>query len=310
MDKVVVTGGAGFIGSHLCEKLVRDGFRVVAVDTLRTGHRHNLAAVAGDVELVQVDVRDADAIAAAVSGARWVFHEAAMVSVVESIDDPVGCDAINNQGTLNVLLASRRAGVERVVFAASAAAYGRGQTLPKREDDAVDPISPYAVSKLAGEHWATTFSATFGLPVFPLRYFNVYGPRQDPSGMYSGVISKFVDAIGAGRGVTVFGDGLQTRDFVSVHDVVAANLAAIRCDAAHAGVPVNIGTGRSTTLLDLIATLGRIVGCEPSVTFREARPGDPRHSCASIDRATQLLGYAPQVALHDGLSELVTHELR
>lgn len=310
MDKVVVTGGAGFIGSHLCEKLVRDGFRVVAVDTLRTGHRRNLESVEADVELLQIDVRDADAIASAVSGARWVFHEAAMVSVVESLEDPVGCDAINNLGTLNVLQAARRAGVERVVFAASAAAYGRGQTLPKREDDPVDPISPYAVSKLAGEHWATTFSVTFGLPVFPLRYFNVYGPRQDPSGMYSGVISKFVDSIGAGRGVTVFGDGQQTRDFVSVHDVVAANLAAVRCDVAHAGAPINIGTGHSTTLLDLIATLGQIVGHEPVVTFREARPGDPRHSCASIERATERLGYAPRVTLRDGLAELVAHERR
>lgn len=305
MDKVVVTGGAGFIGSHLCEALVVRGHHVVALDSLRTGYARNLSAVADSVELIEADVRDFDAVSRACAGARWVLHQAAMVSVVESLEKPLECHAINGDGTLNVLEAARRAGVERVTFAASAAAYGRSESTPKRETDPVDPVSNYAATKLYGEHLASAYSASLGLPVFALRYFNVFGPRQDPSGMYSGVISKFAERVVGRRDVTVFGDGLQTRDFVNVDDVVQANLRALQAPVSGAGQAINIGTGRSVTLLDLLDALERIVGYSPARTFKEPREGDVRHSRADVSRAAMLLDYAPTVTLEEGLRTLV-----
>jgi len=305
MDTAVVTGGAGFIGSHLVTRLLEEGLRVVAFDDLSTGYERNLAHVRDDVELVVADIRDRDALDRAFAGARYVFHEAAMVSVAQSVESPVECDAINGRGTLDVLLAAKQAGVERVMFAASAAAYGRSEALPKQESMAPDAVSPYAATKLLGEHYARTFTASYDLPVFPLRYFNIYGPRQDPSGMYAGVISKFVDRMTAHEIPLIFGDGKQTRDFCFVGDVVDANLLAMRAPADRAGWPINIGTGQRTSLLDLVRSLNRVLGTSLEPEFREERAGDVRHSVADITRAQTWLGYRPQTSLDDGLAALV-----
>jgi UDP-glucose 4-epimerase len=305
-SRVVVTGGAGFIGSHLVDALLDAGHEVVAFDNLRSGHRANLeVALARGARLVEGDVCDGDAVRAVVAGARWVFHEAALVSVAESVEEPELCDAINGRGTWNVLLAARDAGVERVVFAASAAAYGRSETVPKHETDPVDPVSPYAATKLLGEHLATVFTATYGLPVVPLRYFNVYGPRQDPRSMYAGVISRFVDVLARGEQPTVLGDGLQTRDFIYVGDVVRANLLALSAPAASAGRPINIGTGRAVSLLALIEALAEIFDVRAAPSFGPARAGDVRHSRAAVDLARELLGFEAQTSLADGLRTLV-----
>ncbi len=305
MDIALVTGGAGFIGSHIATALIERGVEVRVLDNLSTGHRHNLAHLGERVTFIEGDVRDADAVDAAVRGCRWVFHEAAVVSVVTSVEEPALTHEVNGTGTLLVLEAARRHDVERVLFAASAAAYGRDESLPKRETDAVDAVSPYAATKLLGEHYCSVYTATYGLPCFPLRYFNIFGPRQDPSGPYAGVISKFVDVMGAGNTPTVFGDGKQTRDFCHVADVVQANLAALDAPASEAGRPINIGTGRQTSLLDLIEALARIYDLDVTPTFREERPGDVRHSLADISRARSALGYEPSVGLDEGLADLV-----
>ena len=228
-----------------------------------------------------------------------------MVSVAQSVEAPIECDDINGRGTLQVLLAAKDAGVERVMFAASAAAYGRSEALPKVESMAPDAVSPYAATKLLGEHYARTFTASYDLPVFPLRYFNIYGPRQDPSGMYAGVISKFVDRMTSGQIPLVFGDGQQTRDFCFVGDVVEANLLALRAPADRAGWPINIGTGQRTSLLDLIRSLNRVLGSSLQPEFRDVRAGDVRHSVADITRAQTWLGYQPATSLDDGLRALV-----
>ncbi|MCB9531418.1 MAG: SDR family NAD(P)-dependent oxidoreductase [Myxococcales bacterium] len=304
MDKVVITGGAGFIGSHLATDLVGAGFDVVCFDSLATGYASNLAHLGTDVRLVVGDVRDADAVAAAVSGARWVLHHAAMVSVPESVSSPRECHDVNATGTLNVLEAAARSGVECVTFAASAAAYGTNPTLPKVETMAPEPISPYAATKLLGEHYCATWSAAYGVPCVALRYFNIYGERQDPTGAYAAVISKFLERMGAGLHPVVFGDGLQSRDFCHVSNVVRANRAALERGASATGAPINVGTGTSITLLDLVAALNRVLGTAFEPEHREERAGDVRHSLADISRARAVLGYSPETTLDEGLRRL------
>ena len=305
MDRVLITGGAGFIGSHLARHFLREGFHVVVLDNLSTGHAKNLPP---EVEFVEGVVQDAAQVSRCVEGARFVLHQAAMVSVPESVSDPLACHAINGGGTLHVFAAAARAGVERVTFAASAAAYGRSEALPKTEDMPVDPISPYAATKLLGEHYCTTFTAQFGLPCVPLRYFNIYGSRQDPSGPYAAVISKFVERFEAGQAPHIFGDGKQTRDFCHVSDVVRANHAALHAPASAAGSPINIGTGAQTSLLDLVEALNGLYGRALEPTFGDERAGDVRHSLADIRRARELLGYAPRMSLREGLAELLAAE--
>jgi UDP-glucose 4-epimerase len=307
--RALVTGGAGFIGSHLVERLLRDGYEVRAYDNLTTGKRENLAApgVAGEVEIVVGDVRDADHVARVAKGCDVVFHEAAIVSVPYSVEHPHESQDVNLRGTLNVLEAARSAGVKRVVFASSAAVYGdvrEDPALPKRETMLPAPISPYGIEKLASEHYLAAWTRLFGLECVALRYFNVFGPRQDPSSPYSGVISVFVDRILRGDALTIFGDGEQFRDFVFVDDVVAINLlAATKSEAA--GRVYNVGRGARTTLNELAAMLGRIVGREVTPKHAAPRAGDVRESLAEVTRARTELGYDPKVDVEAGLRKLV-----
>lgn len=305
--KYLVTGGCGFIGSHIAEQILcrEHDAQVVILDNLSTGNLANIAAFRGRTELMIGDIRDPDLLNQAMSGVHYVFHEAAMVSVFESVENPRANHETNLTGTLNVLEAARGAGVRRVVFAASAAAYGNNPELPKTEDMVPEPESPYAMAKTAGEYYMALYAGLYGLETVSLRYFNVFGPRQDPSSMYSGVISKFVDVLKKGDRPTVFGDGGQTRDFVFVKDIVQANMLASTCSRVGAGEVINVGTGTSTSLLQLLAALERIFAHPVEPRFEPARPGDVRHSVADIAKAGALLGYSPATSLEAGLRALV-----
>ena len=302
----LVTGGCGFIGSHISEELVRAGNRVRILDNLSSGYLRNVAHLGDQVEVVQGDVREPKVVAEVMSGVRYVFHEAALVSVFDSVARPVDNHDINATGTLNVLMAAKEAGVKRVVLASTAAAYGNDPELPKREDMRPQPESPYAVAKVAGEHYQKIFASLYGLETVTLRYFNVFGPRQDPKSPYSGVISKFCDDVAAGRTPTVFGDGQQTRDFVFVKDVAQANLLAASPDRVPGrGQIYNVASGKTASLLDLLSTLGCLTGRSLIPNHREARAGDIKHSAADIARARSELGYEPRFDLESGLRELL-----
>jgi UDP-glucose 4-epimerase len=304
-DPYLVTGGCGFIGSHLCEALLERGGRVRILDNLSSGYLRNIEPFGDRVEFVEGDVRDPGAVQSAMQGVRYVFHEAALVSVFDSVERPRDNHEINVTGTLNVLMAAREAGAQRVVFASSAAVYGNDPVLPKCETMRPQPESPYAIGKIAGEYYLRVYHALYGLETVALRYFNVFGPRQDPKSFYSGVISRFADDVRAGRAPTVFGDGLQSRDFVYVKDVVRANLLAMHDARAGRADVFNVATGRSVTLLDLVGEMARIAGRRIEPAFREARAGDIRASAASIDRIREGLGYAPEWDLGRGLSVLM-----
>jgi UDP-glucose 4-epimerase len=301
---VLVTGGCGFIGSHLVAALVARGDRVRVLDDFSSGRRASLADVAPDVEIHEGDVRDADVVRRAVAGVEYVLHQAALVSVPRSFEAPLLTHAINATGTLNVLVAAREAGVRRLLYAGSASAYGDDPALPKREDMAPQPLSPYAAAKLAGEQYCAVFAHGYGLETVVLRYFNVYGPRQDPRSPYAGVISRFIAALLRGEPPTIYGDGTQSRDFVYVDDVVAANLLALEAPAA-TGAPINVASGQRHSLLDLVATLNMVVGTAIAARHAPRRAGDVWHSQASIARAEQALGYRPRVSLRDGLARTV-----
>lgn len=301
----LVTGGCGFIGSHLVEAIVGGGGRVRVLDNLSSGYRHNLASVEGRVEVIEGDIRDAATVGAAMKGVRYVFHEAALVSVFASVERPQDNHDINIGGTLNVLEAARHAGVKRVVLASSAAVYGNDPEQPKRETQRPQPASPYAIGKIAGEYYLGVFQQLYHVETVSLRYFNVYGPRQDPKSFYSGVISKFTDDVRAGRQPTLFGDGGQTRDFVFVADVVQANLLAMHSPAAGHGDVYNVATGRSVTLLEMVSTLAKLAGRQIEPIFKPARAGDIRASSASIEKITRELGYAPKFDLEKGLATLL-----
>ena len=305
--KVLVTGGAGFIGSHLVERLVSEGHEVSVLDSFTTGKRQNLDPFRGRITIHENDVRDSAAVDRAVEGCELVFHEAAVVSVPYSVEHPQETHDVNIQGTLNVLLAARKSGVRRVVFASSAAVYGEEPTLPKSETMVPEPISPYGVEKLTAEHYLRTFARLYGVETVALRYFNVFGPRQDPASPYSGVISVFVRRLLSRQPISIFGDGQQSRDFVNVADVVQANLLAAHAPAA-SGHVYNVARGDRTTLLELATTLGRVVGTAVAPTLAPERAGDIRHSQATIERARRELGYEPRVDLETGLTGLVDHE--
>jgi UDP-N-acetylglucosamine/UDP-N-acetyl-alpha-D-glucosaminouronate 4-epimerase len=300
MVRVLVTGGAGFIGSHLAAALRARGDSVRVLDSLQTGRRENLDAAPG-AELLEGDVRDPRAARAACQGIDVVFHEAAIPSVTRSVEDPIASDDANSRGTLQMLVAARDAGVKRFVYAGSSSAYGDSPVLPKREEMAAEPISPYGVSKLAGELYCRSFARVFGLPTVVLRYFNVFGPRQDARSPYSGVIALFIRAALSGEPATVNGDGEQSRDFTFVDNVIDANLAAVERDVPP-GTVLNAAMGSSVTLNELLRTLGELTGRAIPARHGPARPGDIRHSLADISRARALLGYEPRVGLREGLS--------
>ncbi len=306
---VVVTGGAGFIGSHLVEALLDEGCRVRAVDNLSTGHRSNLGHLAGRYDWLQGDLADFEVCRRAVEGASYVFHGAAIPSVPRSVREPLQSHASGPTATLNMLEAARAAGVRRFMFAASSSAYGETEELPKHEAMLPSPLSPYAAGKLAGEHYVRVYAQTMGLDGVSLRYFNVFGPRQDPSSPYSGVISVFARAMSQGRRPVIYGDGRQSRDFTYVANVIAANLAALRADGLLGGAALNVGTGRQISLLDLVAAINAQLGTDLSPDFRPARPGDVLHSRASLDRARETLGYRPVVDFEEGLRRTLAASL-
>jgi UDP-glucose 4-epimerase len=303
MEKIshaFVTGGAGFIGSHLVDELVATGCRVTVLDNLSTGHRHNLDHLGDRIDFVEGDIRDAKLMDQVIKGCEVVFHLAAVVSVTQSVQDPVHSCEVNDLGSVRVLDASRRNGVRRVVMSSSSAVYGDDPRLPKTEDMAPGPLSPYAVQKLTGEFYAAVFGKLYGLETACLRYFNVYGPRQDPSSPYSGVISIFMTKASAGQAPTIFGDGGQSRDFVYVKDVVHANLLSATKEAA-AGRVFNVGTGESIRIGDLWNLIGELSDVKIDPVFGPPRVGDIRDSVSDISEIERSLGFSPRVDLRRGL---------
>ena len=302
--RVLVTGGAGFVGSNLVHALAARGDSVRIFDDFSTGRRENLAGLGADVEIVRGDVRDADAVRRAMQGIETVLHEAALPSVQRSLEDPLASHRSNADGTLNVLMAARDAGAQRVVYASSSSVYGNSSVLPKREDQAPMPASPYAVAKLAGEHYTLAFSRCFGLATVALRYFNVFGPRQDPNSAYAAVIPRFVHAALRGTSPLIFGDGTQTRDFTFIDNVVDANLRALTSEEAR-GQVLNVAAGVRVSLIDLLALLGKIVGRPLRAEHVPPRGGEVKDSQADIAAAGKALGYEPHIELEEGLRRTV-----
>jgi UDP-glucose 4-epimerase len=300
----LVTGGAGFIGSSIVEELVQRGERVRVLDDFSTGKRENLAPFMSHIELVEGDLRDTSAVRQAVEDVDYVLHQAALPSVPRSIDDPLASHQVNATGTLNLLLAAREAGARRVVYASSSSAYGDSPALPKKEDISPRPKSPYAVSKLAGEYYCSAFAEVYGLETVCLRYFNVFGPRQDPTSQYAAVIPLFLTALLQGAPPTVHGDGHQSRDFTHVANVVHANLLAATAPDV-AGRVFNVACGQRYTLLDLIAALDDILGTQIPPVHTAPRPGDVRHSLADITAAQDALGYKVVMGFNEGLRQTV-----
>ena len=303
MAHYLVTGGAGFIGSHLVEELVRRGQRVRVADSLITGKRSNLGHIDG-VEFLHGDLAEPEFAVRAAQDVDYVLHQAAIPSVPRSVNDPITSNRANVDATLNVLVAARDAGVRRVVFAGSSSAYGNSPTLPKREDMPTRPLSPYALQKVVGEQYLQMFTTLYGLETVSIRYFNVFGPRQDPSSPYSGVISVFATALLEGRSPTIYGDGEQTRDFTYVANVVDGVLRA--CDAPKAnGEVINVATGGRISLNELFEAMRRLIGGDVKPIYADARAGDVRDSQADITKARRLLGYSPSVSFEDGLRATV-----
>ena len=300
-ELVVVTGGAGFIGSHLVEALLAEGHRVRVVDNLATGRRANLAHLGEAYEWVEGDLGDFDVCQRAVEGASYVFHQAAIPSVPRSVREPLLSHASGPTATIHLLEAARQAGVRRVMFAASSSAYGNTDELPKHEAMLPRPLSPYAAGKLAGEHYIRVYAQTMGVDGVSLRYFNIFGPRQDPSSPYSGVISLFGRALSEGRRPIIYGDGYQTRDFTYVDNAVRANLLAMRSERPLEGTVLNVGTGRRVSLRDLVASMNTILGTSLEPEFQPPREGDVRDSQASLERTHATLGYEPVVDFEEGL---------
>ena len=298
--KTLVTGGGGFIGSNVVRALLARGDDVRVLDNFSTGSRANLAGLEHDVQLVEGDLRSYERVHAAVRGVEVVFHQGALAAVQRSVQDPLTTTAVNVEGTLNVLLAARDEAVRRIVNASSSSVYGNGGALPRVESQLPDPISPYAVAKLAAERFCTSFSRVYAMEIVSLRYFNVFGPRQDPTSQYAAVVPRFIRAIAAGEPVTVYGDGEQSRDFTYVDNVVAANLLA--ADAAGvSGEIVNVATGGSITVNELADTIGRLLSRPVEKVFEPEREADVHASWADLGEAQRLLGYRPQVGLEEGL---------
>jgi UDP-glucose 4-epimerase len=302
--KVLVTGGGGFIGSHLVEGLVAAGHDVRVLDNFATGRRENVLGLLDRIELIEGDVQSYERAHAAVRGTEVVFHQAALPSVPRSVQDPLTSNATNVTGTLNVLLAARDSDVRRVVFASSSSVYGANPELPKHEELLTLPMAPYAVAKLAAESYCRSFTEVFGLETVALRYFNVFGSRQDPTSQYAAVVPNFITAALNGSQPVVYGDGEQSRDFTHVENVVAANLLAMTAAGA-SGKTYNIAAGERTSLNRLLELIGEATGVELEPRYEEARPGDVRHSEADVSRARAELGYEPKVSLLDGLKRTI-----
>ncbi len=300
MARCLVTGGAGFIGSHLVDALLAAGHGVRVLDNFSTGSPANLTEVRSRIELITGDLTDLETVRSAVRGVEWVFHQAALASVPRSVADPLATHLACANGTLHVLLAAREAGVRRVIYAASSSAYGNTVRLPKRESDPTNPLSPYAVAKLAGEQYCAAFTHVYGLETVRLRYFNVFGPRQPPNSQYAAVIPKFLRAMLAGASPIIHGDGQQSRDFTFVADVVQANLRAAEAPGV-AGQVYNIACGRRTSLLELVEKINTLLGTRIQPVHDAARPGDVQHSQADIARAQAELGYRPSTDVEQGL---------
>jgi UDP-N-acetylglucosamine/UDP-N-acetyl-alpha-D-glucosaminouronate 4-epimerase len=302
---VVVTGGAGFIGSHIASALSAGGARVRVLDDLSTGHRENLDEIGGDIDFIQGSVADEGVLAKALDGAEVVFHEAAIPSVPRSVAEPVQTHIASVDGTFSLLLAARDKKVRRVVYAASSSAYGDQPTLPKVEQMAPDPLSPYAVAKLVGEYYCQVFTRVYGLETVSLRYFNVFGPRQDPGSQYSGVVSRFISCLLGNERPVIYGDGEQSRDFTYIENVVAANLSAASAPRA-AGKVINVANGARITLNELLAELKDLTGKDDvTAEYLEPRVGDVRHSLADITMARDLLNYESKVDLREGLKRTI-----
>jgi nucleoside-diphosphate-sugar epimerase len=303
MAHYLVTGGAGFVGSHLAEELIRRGHRVRVADSLVTGKRSNLDHISG-LEFLEGDLADLSFAREAVYEVDFVLHQAAIPSVPRSVVDPLTSHRANVDGTLNVLVAARDAGVRRLVFAGSSSAYGDTPTLPKQEDMPTHPQSPYALQKVVGEQYLRLFTALYGFETVTIRYFNVFGPRQDPSSPYSGVISVFAAALLENRAPTIYGDGEQTRDFTYIANVVDGVLRACEAPAA-SGQVINVATGGRISLNSLFETMRRLIGADVRPIYADPRPGDVRDSQADIDKARRLLGYEPTVSFEEGLRTTV-----
>ncbi len=302
---VLVTGGAGFIGSHLTERLVLLGARVRVLDDFSTGKRENIAHLLDRIELLEGSLTDPQTVRQAVEGVEVIFHQGAIPSVVRSVEDPLTTHQVNATGTLLLLLAARDAKVKRVVFASSSSVYGDTLTLPKREDMPPSPQSPYALSKLIGEHLCRLFWNLYGLETVSLRYFNIFGPRQDPTSQYAAVIPRFITALLNGEPPTIYGDGEQTRDFTFVDNCVQANLLAATAENV-AGEVINVGSGKQTSVNELFRLIRQLVGADAIEPFyAPPRPGDVRHSLADITKAREKLGYEPRIPLEEGLRRTV-----
>jgi nucleoside-diphosphate-sugar epimerase len=306
--RYLVTGGAGFIGSHLVEALLRRGDAVVVLDNFATGRRENLVAAlkarrpgAPEAIVIEGDVRDRETVRGSMTGVTHVLHQAALSSVPRSVVDPHSSHEVNATGTLNLLLAARDAGVARFIYASSSSAYGDSPTQPKVETMATGPLSPYAISKLAGEQYCRVFTSIYGLQTIALRYFNVFGPRQDPNSEYAAVVPRFMTAVLGERAPTIYGDGRQSRDFTYIDNAVDANLKACEAPAAAVGRAFNIACGKSATLLEMLSLIEKISGRRARPTYEPGRPGDVRESLADIGAARSLLGYEPVVDFEEGL---------
>jgi UDP-glucose 4-epimerase len=301
---VLVTGGAGFIGSNLVEALLERGDDVRVLDNYSTGSRANLASLGRDVEVVEGDLRSYERVHTAVRGVELVFHQGALGSVPRSVQDPLTSTAVNVEGTVNVLLAARDEGVRRVVAASSSSVYGDGGQFPRVETQSPDPISPYAVAKLAAERFCVSFTRVYGIETVALRYFNVFGPRQDPTSQYAAVVPKFIRAVADGEPVTIHGDGEQSRDFTYVENIVEANLQAADARGAEGRV-LNIAAGSSQTVNTLAATIGRLLARDVERTYGPAQAGDVRESWADVGAAREAIGYEPKVSFEEGLQRTI-----
>lgn len=304
MQKAVVTGGAGFIGSHIVRRLLGDGIEVTVLDDFSTGDMANLREIEDQIELVEGDIRDTAVVERTMKGADVVFHEAALGSVSRSVEDPIKSNDVNVNGTLNVLVAAKDAGVKRLVYASSSSVYGDTPTLPKHEQMPTVPSSPYGVTKLTAELYCRVFKRVYGLETYALRYFNVFGPRQTPNSIYAAVIPKFASALLEGTSPNIFGDGEQTRDFTYIDNVVEANMLAMRATKG-AGEAFNVAAGGRVSLNALLETMKELTETEVTANYGETRAGDIRDSYADVRKAAELIEYQPQISVEEGLKRTI-----